>query len=296
MPGQPLVTVLMSAYNDGRFLPQAVESILAQSLEDFEFLVIDDGSTDSSADYLEGLTDRRVRVIRNESNLGLTRSLNRGLDEATGTFVARMDADDVALPHRLARQVGFLRTHGSVGIVGCSRTLIDEAGSVLTHAPAVEDDPGIRRKCLLGNPFVHPAVVLRRDVLDAHRLRYDETFHTAQDYELWSRLLTVTRGANLAEPLLKYRLRAGVSRIHKAEQLRNHDRIAHASIGRLVPGFRIAPEEVTQLRGRFGGHSVRDPAMDPSDPIWREKYAQLLGALAQRHGADPGGNAVACAA
>ena len=296
MPGQPLVTVLMSDYNDGRFLPQAVESILAQSLDDFEFLVIDDGSTDSSADYLAGLTDRRVRVIRNESNLGLTRSLNRGLDEAKGTFVARMDADDVAMPHRLARQVEFLRTHGSVGIVGCSHTLIDEAGNVVVHAPAVEDDPGIRRKCLLGNPFVHPAVVLRRDVLDAHRLRYDERFRTAQDYELWSRVLTVTRGANLAEPLLKYRLRSGISRIHKAEQLRNHDRIAHATINRLVPGFRITPEEVTQLRGRFGGHSVRDAAMDPSDRLWREKYLELLDALYQRHGAERGRAAVASAA
>src|SRR5690349_12551287 len=115
----------MSVYNDARFLPHAVESILAQSFEDFEFLVIDDGSTDASGAYLCGLTDGRVRLIRNPSNLGLTRSLNVGLGAARGTFVARMDADDVALPQRLARQVQFLRTHPKVGIVGCSRTLID---------------------------------------------------------------------------------------------------------------------------------------------------------------------------
>src|SRR5204863_8008786 len=103
-------------------------------------------------------------------------------------------------------QVEFLHAHPEVGVLGSSRVLIDEQGGFIAIAPAAEDDLLVRWKCLLGNPFAHPTVMLRLDLLDRHGLRYDETFRTAQDYELWTRLLTVTRGANLPEPLLKYRL------------------------------------------------------------------------------------------
>ena len=284
------MTVLTSVHNDLRYLPQAVDSILRQSFEDFEFLILDDASTDGARDYLAALTDPRVRLVRNECNLGLTRSLNRGLDLARGTYIARMDADDVAMPERLARQVQFLEAHPDVGIVGSSRVLIDEAGETIAHAPAAETDARIRWKCLLGNPFAHPAVMIRRDVLERHALRYDERYRTAQDYELWTRLLAVTKGHNLREPLIQYRLRAGISRTSRPEQLRNHDRIAHAAIHRLVPGYRIAPEDVTQLRGRYGGFSVREPGMDPDEPRWVGRYLELLDAFIavydDAHGAD----------
>jgi glycosyltransferase involved in cell wall biosynthesis len=277
----------MSVHDGRPYLGGAVDSILRQSLDDFEFLIIDDASADGSAADLGRLTDPRVRLVRNPQNVGLTRSLNNGLAVATGNYVARMDADDIAAPHRLERQVALLNARPDVGVVGSSRTLIDEAGAFVAHAPAAETDVRIRWKCLLGNPFAHPAVMLRRDVLETHRLRYDETFRTAQDYDLWSRLLAVTRGHNLPEPLLSYRLRNGVSRVLKPEQLRNHDRIAHASIRRLAPGFEISPDEVTQLRGRFGGHSVREPGMDPADPWWVEKYLALLDAFVAPFREDP---------
>lgn len=287
MPHEPLVTVLMSVHNDLRYLPQAVQSVLDQSLDDFELLVIDDGSTDGSADYLAGLADPRVRIVRNERNLGLTRSLNRGLDLARGLFLARMDADDVSAAQRLERQVDFLDRHPRVGIVGSARRLIDENGATIAHAPAAEDDVAIRWKCLLGNPLAHPAVMLRLHLLNAHKLRYDETCRTAQDYELWSRLLAVTRAHNLREALLHYRLRNGVSRTHQAEQRVNHDRIAHACIRRLVPGFEIGLDEVRELRGRFGGHSVREPGMDPAEPRWVGRYLELLEAFVGRYGPHP---------
>lgn len=285
MPHEPLVTVLMSVHNDARYLPAAVESVLRQSLDDFELLILDDGSTDGSAEYLARLADPRVRVVRNERNLGLTRSLNRGLDLARGLFLARMDADDVAAPRRLERQVEFLDRHPNVGVVGSSRVLIDEDGAVVAHAPAAEDDVAIRWKCLLGNPLAHPAVMLRLHLLNAHKLRYDERYRTAQDYELWSRLLAVTKAHNLPEPLLHYRLRDGVSRTRKGEQLANHDRIAHASIRRIVPEFEISLDEVKELRGRFGGHSVREPDMDPAEPRWVGRYLELLEAFVERYGA-----------
>ena len=288
MPRKPLVTVLMSVHNDARFLPESVDSILAQSLTDFEFLIIDDGSTDGSCELLRRVRDPRVRLLRNPCNLGLTRSLNHGLAASAGQFVARMDADDVATPDRLARQVGFLREHPEVGIVGSSRWLIDEDGREVARVPALADHLRILWKCLLGNPFTHPAVMIRKGVLDTHGLRYDEAFRTSQDYELWSRMLAVTRGANVADPLLRYRLREGISRVHKAEQLRNHDQIAAASIRRFVPGLGMTDDEVPQLRGRFGGYSVREPQMNVSDPFWRGRYLSLLEAFVQAHAEEPG--------
>ena len=282
----------MSVHNDRPYLPQAVDSILRQSLADFEFVVIDDASTDGSGDYLRDLADPRVRLHRNPHNLGLTRSLNLGLSLAAGRYVARMDADDVSMPDRLGRQAAFLDANPHVGIVGCARVLVDESGRTVAHAPAAENDLRIRWKCLLGNPFAHPAVMFRADLLDTHRLRYDETFRTAQDYDLWSRLLCVTRGHNLPDPLLHYRLRDGVSRIHRTEQLCNHDRIAWASLRRIVPGFDVSPDEARGLRGRFGGLSVREADMDPTDLRWVQKYLALLDAFIAEHDAEPGAGAL----
>jgi hypothetical protein len=195
-----------------------------------------------------------------------------------------MDADDVCVADRLERQVKFLDENLDVGLVGSSRILIDEQGDFVAAAFATPDDLGIRWKCLLGNPFAHPTVVIRKRVLDAHGLRYDESFVTAQDYELWTRLLPRTRAMNISEPLLRYRLReGGVSRSRKIEQLENHDRIAWTAIRRLVPGFKIRPEGVTELRGRFGGHSVREPDMDRRDAQWLQCYMELLEAFIQAH-------------
>ena len=288
MPRCPLVSVLMSVHNGLPFVQEAVESVLAQTLSDFELLLYDDASSDGTTDYLMGLRDPRLSVFRNEENLGLTATLNRGLELAKGEYVARMDADDVAVPERLERQVKFLEENLDVGLVGSSRILIDERGDFIAAAFATPDDLGIRWKCLLGNPFAHPTVVIRKRVLDAHGLRYDEGFITAQDYELWTRLLPRTRGVNLSEPLLRYRLRdAGLSRSRRTEQLENHDRIAWTAIRRLVPGFKIRPEGVTELRGRFGGHSVREPDMDRRDPQWLQCYMELLDTFIRTHEHEP---------
>lgn len=284
MPGRPAVTVLMSTFNDGRYLAESVGSIFAQTFTDFELLIVDDGSTDESAALLQTFADPRVRILRNLQNIGLPRSLNRGIAEARGEFIARMDADDVAASDRLARQVEFLRECRDVGIVGSDRLLIDDAGKSVGYASAVASDVGIRWKLLLGNPFAHPAVMLTRSVLQSHQLQYNREWPVAQDYELWVRLLGHTRGANINEPLLRYRLRTdSVSGRHKPRQLQFHDAAALAAIRHFAPAFAADPQMVRELRGRFGGFSVREPGADPADPIWSARYLQLLAAFAANH-------------
>jgi glycosyltransferase involved in cell wall biosynthesis len=287
VPRPPLVTVLMAVHNDIRYLPDAVDSILRQSFEDFEFVVVDDGCSDGTSEYLATLNDDRIRVLRNSSNVGLTRSLNIGLDRCRGAYVARMDADDVAETDRLARQVEFLERNSEVGLLGTSRTLIDEHGDKIAKPQAAVGLAPVLWKMLLGNAFAHPTVMLRREVLERHSLRYDETFQTAQDYELWVRMLQVAQGDNLADPLLRYRLREGITRTRKAEQLANHDWIAHAAIRTFLPELNLSVDDVTQLRSRFGGFSVRDPSLDPHDPYWQHVHAKMRAAFERRYGAVP---------
>jgi glycosyltransferase involved in cell wall biosynthesis len=283
MPREPLVTVLMSVFNDVRFLPESVESILGQTFGDFQFIIIDDGSSDGSWDYLASLNDPRLRLIRNPRNVGLTASLNVGLALSTGRYIARMDADDISEPDRLQKQFAFLESHPEIGIVGSSRMLIDEVSAVLSIANAVQGDLEIRWKCLLGNPFAHPAVMLRREVLAHHHLRYDESFRTAQDYEFWTRLLQHTHGENLPEPLIRYRLRDGISRRSKAEQLANHDRIVALANQRLLPAFPLNRAEIRELRGRYGGFSVREEGMEPGEDEWVSKYLAMLDTFCAGH-------------
>ncbi|QOV89439.1 glycosyltransferase family 2 protein [Humisphaera borealis] len=270
-PGSPVVSVIIAVHNEERFVGDAIDSILSQTLSPLELIVIDDASSDATPVILQRIADTRIQVVRNEVNLGLTASLNRGLAAARGAFVARLDGDDIARPDRLALQVDFLERHPDVGIVGSSRRVVDEQGTFLYEATAIPDDAAIRWRLLLGNPLAHPTVMIRRSVLDKHELRYDESFRTAQDYELWTRLAAVTKTANLVEPLVTYRRRqTGISVSRRDEQLATHDRIAGLAFERLLPGFEISTEEVRQLRGRYGGQSVREPEMDPAEPKWQE--------------------------
>jgi glycosyltransferase involved in cell wall biosynthesis len=274
----------MSVHNDRRYLAESVGSILDQSFDDFEFLIVDDGSTDGSSQGLRSIGDPRVRLVTNPQNLGLTRSLNIGLDRARGRYVARMDADDIAEPMRLEWQVNAMEKQSELSLLGTGRLLIDDAGQTINIARPAHGRTAVLWKMLLGNALAHPTVMIRRDVLERHKLRYDESFVTAQDYGLWVRLLQHAAVDNLPEPLVRYRLRQGISQTRRADQLANHDRIAFQAIRAFVPEFHVSPADVAQLRGRFGGFSVREPKMDPADREWVERYAALRRAFERRHG------------
>ncbi len=284
MPQPPLVTVLMSVFNDSAYLAEAVASILNQTFTDFDFLIIDDGSTDGSSRFLNGLQDPRVRVIRHELNQGLTRSLKHGVELATGRYLARLDADDLTFADRLERQVAFLERNPDVVLLGGGCALIDEAGRVLSVLRQPGSDLEIRWTGLLTNPFVHSTVMVRRQVLQEHGLNYDESFQTTQDYDLWSRLLRHGRGANLDSPLIWYRLRAGVTSKRREQQLAYAVSIAHRTIGEELPGFALERKQVEALfRTIFQVEALDRAAL--SD--WASRiglYRRVLTAFGEKHG------------
>lgn len=294
MPEQPVITVLMPVFNDDIFLLDAVESILRQTFRSFEFLIIDDGSTDGTAELLAAIRDPRLRVLHNEKHLGLTCSLKLGIEQAQGLYIARMDADDIALPERLEKQVSFLSTHQEVGILGSDCYVIDQHGRDVGYLPMPEADLQIRWTSLLANPFAHPTVMIRRNVLVQNGLNYDETFNTAQDYELWTRMLRYTRGANLPKPLIQYRVRHGITIKQREVQLNNHDTIALRTIQEQLPEFPITLERVSQLREMFVGGNGSTIDLDAQRVALMNVYIDILMAFVNRHSGEPGLKTIQC--
>ncbi|MCS3700199.1 glycosyltransferase involved in cell wall biosynthesis [Salinibacter ruber] len=201
----PLVSVVMSVYNGQPYLKRAVQSILNQTFEDFEFVIINDGSEDNSKEDLERFTkeDERIRLVQQE-NRGLITSLNRGLDMARGKYIARMDADDISHPERLEKQVDFLDANPKVGIVGTWIEWIRSDGepTALWRPPT---DPDLIAWQLLFNTCVdHPTIVARKSLLEELG-GYARWPTHAEDYELWTRAVRETQLANLPDTLLKHR-------------------------------------------------------------------------------------------
>jgi glycosyl transferase family 2 len=201
----PTVSVVMSVYNGQAFLAKAVESILGQSFRDFEFVIIDDGSTDRTAQILAAYASRdsRFRVVRHE-NKGRTESLNIGIRLAQGKYIARMDADDVSLPHRLQVQVDFMELHTEVGLLSGSYERISGDGLLdRVRLPLLDDE--IRSMMLRENAMCHPAVMMRKEVAIACG-GYRKVFSESEDYDLWLRMSERSQLANLEQPILQYRV------------------------------------------------------------------------------------------
>ena len=203
----PTVSVLMTVYNGGHHVASAVESVLAQSFRDLELLVIDDGSDDGTTPLLEAFAarDPRVRILRNPGNRGRSFSAHRGVDEARGHLVARLDADDWAFPHRLESQVRFLRDRPDVDIVGSWAIEIDEDG-VERALRRVPTESSAVRRLIWANPIINSSVMFRRQrVLDVGS--YDATLPYLEDYDLWFRCADAGLVmANIPEPLIRYRV------------------------------------------------------------------------------------------
>ena len=198
------ITVLLPVYNGERYLRETIQSILTQTYTGFELLIIDDGSTDSSLEIMRSFSDQRIRILENPERLKLSGALNRGMKEARGTYIARMDADDIALPQRLEKQLDFMEKHPEVGVCG---TAIEIFGSVKTRTDVYpKSAPEIQAYALFDCPFCHPTVMLRRDLFLQHGFLYDGSYYPTEDYELWTRAVELFPTANLKEVLLRYRV------------------------------------------------------------------------------------------
>ena len=256
------VSVVMAVYNGERYFKEALDSLFAQTMADFDCIVVDDASGDRTSEILGSCGDSRLRVIRNTENMGLTPSLNNGLALATGDYVARFDADDICYPERLAKQVAYLEAYPEVGLLGTAYRRMGENGSVMggvLRKPT--SDSEIRWTALLENPFAHPTVMIRRSILVENGLVYDTSFETTQDYDLWVRLLAHCQGANLEEPLLKYRVHSGaVSWRRREAQQNNSLRIAAKAIRSLLGRNQVDEETVFGLQQvLFGQHRLFPP-------------------------------------
>jgi glycosyltransferase involved in cell wall biosynthesis len=258
VPTVPLATVLVAVHNGEAYIRTALASILGQTFSDFELVVVDDASSDSTPAILAAIGDPRIRVLRNDTQLGLAASLNRGLDETRGRYVARLDADDVAMPRRLERQLAYLRANPSVRVVGAAvLELVDVSRVGALHAMPTRPQE-VRWAALFSSPFFHPAVVVDRDVLDLHELRYDTTFAESEDYDLWSRLLEVADGDNLPDPLVLYRVHPEqASQRRRALQRECQLRVARRAITAVAPD--LSPEEI-ELAWVVGAGEHVEPA------------------------------------
>lgn len=215
----PRVSVLMSVYNDATHVGEAIDSIIGQSFSDYEFLIVDDASTDASFDVIRSFPDPRIRIFQNASNIGLARSLNKGLENARGDIIARIDSDDISLRDRLKVQVEYMDAHPRIGMVGCQDMRIDENGAELDFRKRLTSHSELSQALLWGtNPFRHSAALFRTEcvrLVGLYRERprqvglHRKALHMAQDYDLWLRISEVAEVANIDELLCKYRVHAG---------------------------------------------------------------------------------------
>lgn len=195
----------MPVHNGAAYLREAVDSILGQTLADLELVIVDDCSTDDTVPIVSSYADPRIKLIRAPERLRICRGLNLGLDNSSGRYIARMDADDISMPQRLEQQVRFLERNPGTGICGSA---VLRFGEGLSSRPdkRPRGSADVMAAALFDNPMVHSSVMFRREIVETNSLRYDDAFRNAEDYELWTRMFKYCKADNLDEVLLRYRV------------------------------------------------------------------------------------------
>lgn len=205
----PKISVIMSVYKEPvEWLCQSIDSILLQTFTDFEFIIVNDNpERDANRALLQEYCDkdRRIKVICNDENIGLTKSLNKGLAMAKGKYIARMDADDISMPRRFEKQYDYMEKHLNVAVLGTAFKFIGK-GTLLKQTGLKYDNESIRAQMLLVNCIAHSSVFIRKEILDSHNLKYDEFYRQSQDYRLWELISPFGDFACLHDVLLKYRV------------------------------------------------------------------------------------------
>ncbi len=281
----PLVSVIMAVYNDEDYVTAAIESILAQTLTDFEFIIVDDGSEDRSPQIVREYMNRdgRIRFIQLERNQGPAAARNRGVAAATGDFVAGMDSDDVSLPDRLQKQVSFLHGNRHVGAVGSHAKVVDADLQLLFHSTPPQHHAHIMLyQFIEAHPFVDASVMFRRPLLQAIG-GYDESmgYHTGSDMDMILRLMGRTRFANIAEGLYFYRKHRQPTAREQSERKRHSQMLRKRRLERL---WGEAPDaSLLRFERLHRGHKLS----------WKERRAakrdlrRLIDAMLAKNWAEP---------
>lgn len=234
-----LVSVLIPVYNGENHISIALKSILSQSYRNLQIVVIDDGSTDRTAQEIDRCKDSRVQIIRNGKNIGIVESLNLGLSFCNGELVARMDADDISIDNRIEKQVGFMMAHPRCVCVGSRYRILN--GSAVVNLPLEDSD--IRIQLWESSPICHPSALIRGSVFE--NIRYEKAFQYAEDYKLWSDLSDIGELQNLSEPLLTYRRHPNqIAKMHAHAQRIASDQVRLIQLRKLI-------KDVGDKKGEF---------------------------------------------
>ncbi|HMK91032.1 MAG TPA: glycosyltransferase [Methylocystis sp.] len=263
MSATPAISVVMAVYNGGGYLRAAIESILSQTLGDFELIIVDDGSADESCATIRSYADARVRFIE-KPHAGLTAALNLGVAAAQGPLIARMDADDISFPGRFAAQAGYLSAHPEVDVLCADAAIIDERGKVVGAHRMGNVNERLLLDGLLNRarfkPVIHPSVMMRRSVLEA--LGGYRDYPCAEDQDLWLRACGRFKFASIRQALLYYRIHAGgVSRARRATQVTSGVMSAVNYYVRLETGVDLFVEQ-RELFERFTQVTARHVAQE----------------------------------
>lgn len=198
------ITVLMPIYNAEKYVRESIESILNQTFTDFDILAIDDGSTDNSAEIIQSFSDERVIYLKNEQNLGIVKTLNRGLDLINSPYIIRMDSDDICLPTRFEHQLSFMNDHPEVVVCGTSTKVFKDSGE--TRNQIVEtSSKRIRTQLLFEAAIMHPTVIMRNEVIQKENYRYDSRHKSTEDLGMWQKIAMKYEVANIPSIELEYR-------------------------------------------------------------------------------------------
>lgn len=196
------ISVVMSTYNSADFLVETIDSVLCQTFKSFEFIIIDDASTDDSVKIIEKYEDPRIKLIKNNVNKGPALNANHGIEISRGEYIVRIDADDICLPDRFEKQALFLDNHPECSIVGSNAIVFGDV-NMITNLPLSDEE--IRCELLFHSCIIHPSVMMRKKDLLKYSIRYNESLRAALDYDLWVICKNKLKLSNIKEPLVKYR-------------------------------------------------------------------------------------------
>lgn len=251
-----LVSVIMGIHNEKEeYLKCSIESICNQTYDNIELIIIDDASTAECVKSIDKIVSEnvKIRVIHNPENYGLTKSLNIGLDQARGEYIARMDADDYSVPDRIEKQVSFLETHEDIDICGSGVISFGDKQFFMSPWDGFSNDEA---QCYLffSSTLCHPSVMIRKGFLDSNNLRYDESFKKGQDYDLWERCSVVGKLAVMKEVLLFYR-------IHE-DQITTKDKQSQDQTADIVRLRRISRLGITPSKHDYRCHLLLNGGVD----------------------------------